>query len=1005
MESNRYRMYRLGLYGCVLATAALLGWSAPACAAPADDQYAEAAGFYAAGKWPEAAEGFGRFLDLHSDHERAATARFYRGESLVQAGKYEEAARQHDEFLNSAPEHSLARIARFRAGECLLLAGKHEEAAKRLAEFRAQHAADELNAFALSYLGEIALAAGQTAEAEGYYEQSLRDYPTGSLATESRFGLARCSQLSGKLPEAIALYESLASSPGEPLADDARLQIGVINYQLKQYAAAEESLSAFRTTFGGSDFAPQAMYWLGLSQTAAGRPAEAAATLAAAAGKFDETSQAPAFHAAAGDAFRRAGEPVQAQRHYEQLTLQWPESEWADDAMLARAEMALDAGDVERAAAIAGELARRFPASPHLLLAQMIRGRSLLAEQKFAEAEEALQQAPSVQPILQPAEAPSQSESVTDEQCRYFLALARLGQKKYEEALGTIEQLGALPGQHTLARSINEVRCSALLGLERYDEAIALLRSQLADEAQRSQPATTPIRVQLVVALARSGKLADATAEINLLTPAAMNDADAAAAVLLAAEGAYAANDLATAERLFSLAVSEGVSADQRSQALSGLAWTQFRRAGKQASAETFERLLREYPTSPLAAEAALVRARSLEDSEQVDAALATYRLVIDDYADSAQLPQALFGAARLHDRLDQDREAADLLTRLIDDHPQFAERDAAIYELSWVLTDLKDLPAAEAALARLAKDYPNSAYWADATCRLAEHAARRKETARAIELADQVLAAKTTSEVRDTALYLRGQLAAAESQWEEVARLMQEHVQQFPASALNLSAHYWRAEATFRQGDYLSAEKRLADLESAAKHRSEAWLGIVPLRRAQCLAQQKRWADALKIAQTIAARYPQFKQQPDADYLIGRCLGSQGKFDDARAAFERVLNSPAAGGTETTAMAQWMIGEGLFHQKRYGDAIAAYDHCARDSSFPRWQAAAVLQAGKCRLLLGETELARRDLERVVTEYTDQPLAEEAKARLASLPLAGRAVAPVKQAAPTVNPR
>ena len=83
--------------------------------------------------------------------------------------------------------------------------------------------------------------------------------------------------------------------------------------------------------------------------------------------------------------------------------------------------------------------------------------------------------------------------------------------------------------------------------------------------------------------------------------------------------------------------------------------------------------------------------------------------------------------------------------------------------------------------------------------------------------------------------------------------------------------------------------------------------------------------------------------------------------------------------------MAQWMIGESCFHQKRYTAATEAYERCLREHQFPRWQAAALLQAGKCRLLQGDVEAARRDLERVASDYADQPLAVEAKSRLASL--------------------
>ena len=46
--------------------------------------------------------------------------------------------------------------------------------------------------------------------------------------------------------------------------------------------------------------------------------------------------------------------------------------------------------------------------------------------------------------------------------------------------------------------------------------------------------------------------------------------------------------------------------------------------------------------------------------------------------------------------------------------------------------------------------------------------------------------------------------------------------------------------------------------------------------------------------------------------------------------------------------MAQWMIGESFFHQEKYAEALAEYLRVDDRYPFPRWQAAALLQAGKC---------------------------------------------------------
>jgi TolA-binding protein len=156
----------------------------------------------------------------------------------------------------------------------------------------------------------------------------------------------------------------------------------------------------------------------------------------------------------------------------------------------------------------------------------------------------------------------------------------------------------------------------------------------------------------------------------------------------------------------------------------------------------------------------------------------------------------------------------------------------------------------------------------------------------------------------------------------------------------------------------------------------------MIPLRRAQVLAHQKQWAAAYALATPIAEKYPGFTQQYEVDYLIGRCLSNQAKFRDAREAYQRVVDSPFGAKTETAAMAEWMIGESYFHQKDYDNAIRAYDRVELLYDFPQWQAAALLQAGKCLELQSKWSDAGERYAQVVQDYPDTTFKEEAARRL-----------------------
>jgi TolA-binding protein len=206
--------------------------------------------------------------------------------------------------------------------------------------------------------------------------------------------------------------------------------------------------------------------------------------------------------------------------------------------------------------------------------------------------------------------------------------------------------------------------------------------------------------------------------------------------------------------------------------------------------------------------------------------------------------------------------------------------------------------------------------------------------------------------------------------------------IKSFPESKLRPAAEYYLAEAIYQQGQYEEATKRFAELSPRLAGQSESWVAMVPLRHAQSLAHLQRWAEAQRIAEGIAAAHPRFEAQYEVDYVLGRCLAGQALFAEARAAYERVTRSTAGGKTETAAMAQWMIGETHFHQKDYRTALREYLRVEILYAYPKWQAAALLQAGKCCEQLGHWSLAAKYFERVVNEFGETEFKPEAEKRL-----------------------
>ena len=227
--------------------------------------------------------------------------------------------------------------------------------------------------------------------------------------------------------------------------------------------------------------------------------------------------------------------------------------------------------------------------------------------------------------------------------------------------------------------------------------------------------------------------------------------------------------------------------------------------------------------------------------------------------------------------------------------------------------------------------------------------------------------------------------MAAGRQKWDEVAAAMGQLARDFPDSDLQIPASYWIAEAAYRQGNYDEAGRRLAALSLQIAGRHDKWLAMVPLRRAQVLAQQKHWPEAQAMASRIATDFPGFAQQYEADYVVGRALAAQADFEGARREYLKTIHSTTGGKTETAAMAQWMLGETYFHQENYDAALREYLRVEILYAYPRWQAAALLQAGKCQELLGRPKEAAELYARLIKTNPDTEFTKEGADRLRAL--------------------
>lgn len=979
-----------------------LSFPAALAAAPGDDQFAVAAGHYTRGRWELAADEFAALLADYPDHAKRTSALFYRGEALVQLGKFDEAHAAFDEFLRAAPEDSRARQALFRAGETSYLGGKSTAATTELTRFAERYPDDELNGYVIAYLGDLALDAEDWSGARRFYQQALDKFPTGPLADDCRYGLGRALQRLDQRQAAEGLFAEIAGKSANGHADEAQYQLGSAQYARGDYAAAAKSLGEFAARapqhpwseqarlaaawshYRLQDYAaaeellqqltasPQrgleARYWLGLTQKARGDWAAAAATLSTAATDAANDPLAAAMHFHAGEAWLRAAQPKEADAEFARVIADFPSYEWVDACWLGRCRAALAAGNHALVDHHAAYFSEQCPQSDKRWGVARVRADSLIARKDYRTAISLLESLVANDPDAGAAASH-----------QLALAVAYLGDSRADDALTLIELLPAEASPEVRDES-QLTRVQALVALARFAEAEPLVAERLTRETNVSRLAMC--RAQLAICLARTGQLDRAKQEFARLAEAQPDAELLAGTASYLAEVARAAGDRAWSDDLLARATSERVPATYAGAALANRGWDEFQTGEYERAAETLGRLLDKFPAHPSAAQAALLRGRALEKLDRSDEALAAYRRVVEMPGDQDVLPQALLSAARLLDRQGQHTTAAANYERLLREFPEFGQRDAVLYESAWTLLALDQADEAEQRFGRLERECPQSKLAADARFRLAEQARKRKDFARAETLLTELVASEIDPALLEHVLYARGELAATREQWEEVAPPLEQLRAEFPASELRLLADYWLAEAAYRLKRYDDARQRFATLAEQTVGRQESWVALAALRRAQLAARADEWQLARELAEPIPSLYPDFEQLYEVDYVLGRALAGQRQYENARAAYRRVLSSSVGGKTETAAMAQWMIGETYLHEKEYRAALKEFLRLEILFAYPTWQSGALLQAGKCQELLGHVDEAAELYDRVLKEFPASEFAAEAQQRL-----------------------
>ena len=330
------------------------------------------------------------------------------------------------------------------------------------------------------------------------------------------------------------------------------------------------------------------------------------------------------------------------------------------------------------------------------------------------------------------------------------------------------------------------------------------------------------------------------------------------------AEAALAGGELRWASRAFHRAHrNDGNPQEYIVRGLSGLGWCQLQANEPEKSAATFDRLLEKYPDSQAAAEAAWARGQALERLKQFDAALASYQLIVDKQPiEHRDMSTRCWPPPDCTINCIKPIQAIELYHTILGEHassPQ--DRRRPITASAGRCATPAAGPNRISNFKKFTTIFATSHFWNDATFRLAESAVADKQFDRASKLLAELLAAQPPTEMLPHVIYLQGELAAGRQKWDEVEARMDQVAHDFASSPIGI------ARRILGRGSRLSARKIRRSGQAVggacrarSRGRNDAWLAMVPLRRAQVYgttaAMGRRPGDRL----ADSARLPDFR-------------------------------------------------------------------------------------------------------------------------------------------------
>lgn len=315
--------------------------------------------------------------------------------------------------------------------------------------------------------------------------------------------------------------------------------------------------------------------------------------------------------------------------------------------------------------------------------------------------------------------------------------------------------------------------------------------------------------------------------------------------------------------------------------------------------------------------EALLGAAEARVSLEQYEQAATRYKQLLEEFGDSAHVPETLFSLGWVQARLGRHEQAATTFRRLLKEHPDYGDLPRARLALSDSLTALGNFAESATVLGEIDGD---ESLAAEVMLRRAWNQFRAGDKLKAADTFDAYARDFPDTDRAQSALFNAGAARLEVGRYDEAGATFQRILDGNPSEAQAADARYWLAVCRFNAGKYAVAVPILSQLSQQAAKLPPERRETVNSMLAQALQHVGQPEKAVQRLRAFLSAYPKSAQRPSILYSLAAALEASGDLAPAVDALSALLKDHPE--SELANDARFALAEYLYRLDRPADAL-----------------------------------------------------------------------------------